>query len=278
MKRIMCYLFVLFSTVSLLLVSSMTSCSKEDRRGEKEEIAIGLWGNGLTYYLETKTTELKELPSTLYWGATTGSDGEETVKWPCAEGKVVEGRIMTGKYQTGSGTKYNYYVSNAELTVGSSTTVVASNDTDVVVGRTEGSSDVNPAVELEHIFSRIGSLTLTLDGYSYSDAVWKIKGKSAINGTKGVYDLRTGTWTSALNTLTEEVTVTSDSDLYLIPGTYSVTISFKITKDGVTRSYAKSGEVTLVQGKKCNFTATPDMLNFSIEDGWDDGGDSNLNS
>ena len=237
------------------------------------EIVIRLDGDSLSAKVETKTTNVTAVPSTLYWGATTGSGTSEAVKWASASATVSSSKINTGKYQTATPTAYNYYVSNVAMNVGANTSVTATNTTDVIVGRAAASTSTTPALTLGHIFARTGTLTFTATGYTLSNVSWKIVGKSTINGTKGVYNLRTGAWTSATTKLTSDTAITSSSNLYLIPGTYTVKITFTATKNGTTRTFTKSGDVVLAQGKVCNIKATPNLVDFSWDDDWDDNGE-----
>ncbi len=277
------YLFVriaAFLQGFAVVAAVCVGCSKEqtDRdamngSGSREEIVLGLAGDSLLAEVMTKTTNVTSVPSTLYWGATTGSGTSEAVKWASASASVSSGKINTGNYQTLSPTSYNYYVSNIAMTVGANTTVTATNTTDVIVGRCAASTSTTPSVTLGHIFSRTGTLTFTATGYTITNVSWKIVGKSTINGTKGVYNLRTGAWTSATTKLTSETTITSSSNLYLIPGTYTVKITFTASKDGNTKTFTKTGDVVFAQGKVCNITATPNLIDFSWDDDWDDEGE-----
>ena len=206
---------------------------------------------------ETKTTAVTAVPSTLYWGATTGSGGSEATKWSSTSASVSSSKIYTGKYQTYSPTTYNYYVSNVNFTVGANTSMSASNTTDVVVGRTSTNS-TTPSVELQHIFARTGSFTMnTQTGYSISNVSWKISGA----GTAGTYNLRTGAgytdgtgWSSL--TALSETAITSSSDLYVVPGTYTIKCTYTLTKGDWSNTFTKSATVNLVGGKINNITGT----------------------
>lgn len=243
---------------------------------ELREIVIGVSDDGLD--VGTKATAVTSLPSSLYWGATTGS-GTETAKWSNASATVSSSKINTGKYQTASPTAYNYYVSNVSMSVGANTTVSAVNTTDVICGRTAASTSSSPTVTLGHVFARTGSLSLTASGYTLSGVSCTIKSKGSLTGTRGTYNLRTGAWSSvtalsstALGSSSWSVsgsTATSSSDLYLIPGVYTVTVTYTVTKSGSSKSYTQSGDVTLVAGKRHNITVTPTIISVDIDDSWD---------
>ena len=264
---------ILFFVAAIALTASCSKLGEGDER-TVDEIILGITRDSLITSFETKATAITTIPSSLYWGATTGS-GTETAKWSSASATVSSSRISTGKYQTATPTTYNYYVSNVALSVGANTTVSASNTTDVICGRVSSNS-ATPTVTLGHIFARTGTLSFSASGYTVSNVTWKIVGKSTINGTAGTYNLRTGAWTAASAKLSTNTTISSSSNLYLIPGTYTVTISFTSTKGGVSKSYTKTGDVVLVQGKVNNITGTPNMINSSWDDDWDDGGETGL--
>lgn len=251
--------------------------------GETREIVLGLSSDTIQADVVTKATAVTSLPSSLYWGATTGSGTSEAVKWASASGTVSGGRINTGKYQTNPATSYNYYVSNVAMTVGANTAVSVTNATDVIVGRLAASTSATPAVTLNHIFARTNSLTFTATGYTLSNVSCKIVSKGSLTGTKGTYNLRTGAWSSvtALTSTTlgaatwtaSGASATSASDMYLIPGVYTLAITFTATKSGTSKTYTMSGDVTLVAGKRNNITATPDMTSNGLIVGWEDGGE-----
>ena len=216
------------------------------------EIVLGI-EDGFT--VDTKATAVTAIPSTLYWGATTGTS-TETAKWATASASVSSGKISTGKFQTPTATAYNYYVASQTFTVGGDMTV-ANNNTDIVAGRTAQSTSTSPSVTLNHIFARTGSLTCnTQSGYTISGVSWKIVGKSTINGTAGTFNMKSQSWTAASTKLSSDTAITSSSDMYLIPGTYTIKVTYTLTKGDWSQSFTKSGDVTIVAGKVNNVTCT----------------------
>ena len=198
------------------------------------------------------------MPGTLYWGATTGSAGSETSKWAAASATVSSNKINTGKYQTATPTTYNFYVANQNFSIAAAKTTmtVANNDTDIITARVSSSS-ATPAIQLGHIFARTGSLTCnTVSGYTISGVSWKIVGKGDVNGTAGSFNMTTNSWESASDKLSSEIAITSSSDMYLIPGSYTVKVTYTLTKGDWTKTYTKSADVTLQQGKVNNISGT----------------------
>lgn len=260
MKRI--YALIVVSVVSVLL----SCCTKESVPyfDKPTEIVISM-GPGLSFDLDTKAsaTAISDLKSkTVYWGATTGGNSagstNETVKWTTASATTTSaGKINTGKYQTLSATTYNYYVSNANFTTAAANVIatIPNNSTDYVAGRLYGNNTATPTVTLAHVFARTGSLTATgPTGSTVTVSSWSIVGKSAINGTAGTYNIRTGAWATTTATLSSTA-ITGSSDYYLIPGTYTITCNFTYSHGDYSNTFSLSGDVVLAQGKINNITA-----------------------
>lgn len=226
----------------------------------ENEVVIGMLGLPSVSLTETKATAVSSLPSTLYWGATSGTRGTigETRKWNASSGSVVGSTLPTGQFVTVPEV-LNYYVSNHSFTVPATgnITMAVDNSMDVVAGWTASATDSNtPSVTLNHIFARTGTLTLNLPyGYSASGVSWSIKGNGVLTGTAGTYNLSTGAWIASSASL-DYTTITSGSDLYLLPGDYDVKITFTATRGGFSKTYTQVGTVTMEAGKRNNITAS----------------------
>lgn len=250
-------LFLIPLTLTTLLV---LSCQKNTPAADAvpQEIVLGIESDELETSIETKTTAVTSLPSTLYWGATTGS-GSETAKWSSASASVSASKINTGKYQTATPTTYNYYVSNTSMSVGANTTVSVTGGTsgyDIVCGRVSTNS-VSPAVTLNHVFARTGSITTNVQNGngSLSGVSYTIVKSGANTGTGGTYNLRTGAWSSCSG-LTSNTAITGSSDMYLVPGQYTINVTATYTRGDYSATMTKSGTVTLTAGKINNMTLT----------------------
>ena len=231
------------------------ACQKAVLSPEGQEIILHLDNQDLKTEVSTKATPITSIPGTLYWGATTGSSSE-TAKWATTSATVSSSKIATGKFQTYSATAYNYYVANANFTVGGNMTV-SGNGTDIIAGRLGGSTSTAPSVTLGHIFARTGTLTLNVpSGYTASSVSWQIVGYSTVNGTAGTYNMVSQSWTSASTKLTSYTAITGTSDLWLIPGTYTVKVSFTLTKGDFSKAYTQTGNVSLSKGYVNNISAT----------------------
>ncbi len=245
---------------SIVLAAGLVSCNKNAMSVEEpfadagKEIVIGV-GDTMDAVVTTKATAVTALSGNLYWGASTGTS-TETVKWATATGAVSSNKINTGKYLAATPVAYNYYVANHTFTVAGDMTV-ANNDNDIVAGRCAQNSTAAPPVTLNHIFARTGTLTCnTQSGYTISGVSWKIVGQSAINGTAGTFNMKSQSWTAASTKLTSDTAITSSSDMYLIPGTYTIKVTYTLAKGDWSGTFTKSANVTFVGGKVNNITVT----------------------
>lgn len=242
---------ILFSFALLAAVVLSSSCDEGTVKTsfEGQQIAFMLEGEGIDLNVSTKATAVTTV-STVYWEAKQSG----TVKHAVASYSVSSGTVNTGKYWT-LGASYDYMVANVAFTT-STGAISATNATDIVVGTASGVTGNSCSVTLNHIFARTGTLTLNpQSGYEISDISWKIKAKGSASGTAGTYTIGTG-WAATATTSLSEQAFTGSSDLYLIPGSYTITVSYKLKKGGYEESFTKSADVTLVAGKKNNITGT----------------------
>ncbi len=259
MKKIFIYFSILLGAFAAV------SCNKAEQPlyyDEPTEIVFNL-GTGDDFHLDvdTKATAITSIPASLYWGATTGTKGAsgEAVKWSAASASVSSSSIATGQYQNATPVTYNFYLMNANFTVAADGGTAISNlqnTTDYIYG--VATSNATPvAVTLNHVFARTGTLTMnTQSGYTISGVSWTIIGKSTVNGTKGTFNLASGSWTAAATKLTSATAITSSSDMYLIPGTYTIACTYTLTKGDWSQTFTKSADVTLQMGKINNITGT----------------------
>lgn len=248
---------LLCAAVAVLSVS----CQKDELKSvssAKDQIVLSLADASIDMSVATKATEIASLPSSLYLARTSGTWKSETSVDVSASKTVASNKVATGWYQSNPATPYNYYVSNVAMTFAAGgSTISASNATDVIAGCTQGADDsASPSVTLDHVFARTATLTCNAqEGYEISDISWKIASKAGgTGGTAGTYNIATKAW-SGLTALAQQA-FTSSSDLYLTPGAYTVTVSYTLKKGSYSESFTKSGDVTLVAGKKNSITCT----------------------
>lgn len=249
----------LFPVLCTAIAFFCSSCQKDEiGNSVKDEIILTLADGSIDMSVATKATEITALPSSLNLARTTGTWKNETTANASSSFAVSSSKIATGWYQTATPTAYNYYVSNVALTFAAGgSTISASNETDVIAGCTQGANNTaNPSVTLDHIFARTDELTCnTQEGYSISDVSWKIQSKSGgTGGTKGTYNVATKAWSGV--TALSSTAITKTSDMYLVPGVYTVSVTYTLKKGDYSQSFTKSGDVTLVAGKKNSITCT----------------------
>lgn len=247
----------------LLILGFAASCAKsvEPENQTPKEIVLCVGGDTIDMQVQTKTTAITTVPSSLYYSMTTGTLGsEETSKKGSTSGNVGSGKIATGVYQTLTSTFYNYYVSNAAITFSASgSTISAANTTDVIAGKVT-SKETNPSVKLDHVFARTGTLTLnTQSGYTLNNVSWSIESSSA--GTGGIYNIANGRWSSV--TKLSSTAITKDSDMYLVPGDYTLSVTYTLSKGDWNQTFNKKATVTLVAGKVNNISGTASGGNAS---------------
>lgn len=204
----------------------------------------------------TKGTKIESVPSTLYWGRTTGSAGSEANITGPNTATGVTSSIATGLYQTATPTTYNWYVANQTFAIaaGGTTIAIANNTTDVIAARVSSSAS-SVSIQLNHVFACLGTLTMnTQSGYNITVNHWYITCGSGY-GTAGTYNITTGAWSST-TPVPANTEVSSGSNNFYIPGTYTITCNYTLTKGAYSQTFTKSASVDLVRGKTNNITGT----------------------
>ncbi len=280
------YKYIIMAGAALL---ALGACNKQEAvdtsvANEAPEFIIGI-DDSFIASVETRATAINAvsgLPGTLYWGATTGSSSE-TVKYSNNGNAIGTQRqnasIATGRYQTNPATAYNWYVATQSFSMSATPTItIANNNTDVLAGRTAQDNTSTPGVTLKHVFCRTGSFILTAsNGYTATATKWEISSpNNSITGTAGTYNMKNETWASSTARLTNYTEVTNSSDLYLIPGTYNIRVSYTLSLGEYTSpAQTATSTVTFEQGKINNVSgsvtgsgANPITINVSVT-AWD---------
>ena len=260
----------------LALAAAFVSCNKEMSIEEPSSSEIRFAAENASFTVEaqtkasTGTSEVTSLGS-FKVAATTGAAGSESSTWNNVSFSG-SGDYTGGKTWPASNPSYNFYATNrsgdAPMTFNvSGTTISATNTQDVVCAYLPSASVTYKAkntLSFEHIFARISTVTVAQEsGYTVSSVNIRITPK-----TGGTYNLRTGagatdaTGWSALTT-GEAVTIASatgsnSNDVWLVPGTYTITAGWVATQSGgssVTYS-GKTVDVVITRGKRNAITAT----------------------
>lgn len=231
---------------------------------------------------DTKATVVSSL-SSMQVAATKGTAGSETSKWTShtftSDGAGTP-TYSGNKWWPDIDESYHFYASNNTLSFAAAgTTVSATNSTDVICAYLPSPTyRTKNTLTFEHIFARIGDVEVTASAnYQITSMTITITPK-----TGGTYNLRTGSgqtngtgWSSlttgSVTTIASAATInagasnTTSNDLYLVPGTYTLTASWTASRDynSTTGAYdyvhtytGRTADVAIVGGKVNKITAT----------------------
>ena len=155
----------------------------------------------------------------------------------------------------------------SELTFASvdATISVANSDTDVVAAYLASPTyKSNNLLTFGHVLCQVGTAAIKAPaGYTVSD--FKLAITPIYSGTYSVKDATwaagsaasavylIGTANAGVNISSEGGSYTSpDNDLWLVPGTYTLTATYTIAKGNFSKAYTKTATVALVIGKNNN--------------------------
>ena len=223
-----------------------------------DEIIFRTADPSLSAEVATKATAVTSL-SSFNVSAVTGSAGSETAVWTNVSftGNNDAG-YKADKWWPAEDASYRFYASNSALSFAASgATVAATNATDVICAYAAAPSyKAKNTLSFEHIFARLGAVTVSAaTGYTISHVSIKITPK-----TGGTYKLLTGaghtdgTGWSGLATGSETViasaTGSNANDIYLVPGTYTLTASWTAARGLYTENIQNMQvDVNLTAGK-----------------------------
>ena len=253
-------------------------------------IELGAEGDNINACVSTKATEVTSL-SGFNLTVTKGSTGSEQAVWNnapfTASGTSTPLTYTGNKYWPAENQSYHFYASNVTMNdaTASGVNVSATNDTDIVcaIKTTPTFKDRNTLV-FEHIFARLGDVVITpATGYTISNVQVNITPY-----TGGTYSIKTGagkTDNSGWSNLTAGSPVlisnsscpsTKANDIYLVPGTYTLTASWQANINEYERVYTnKTVSVQLVRGRVNVINATlggdAEEIKFSVSvNAWTD--------
>lgn len=251
-----------FFAATVLTGLSFASCNREALPSrpvssdiDGEEIVLNVLSDNID--IQTKATAVTALPSSLYLCMTSGTAGAsgEVSKMASTSKSQSSSKIATGLYQTVTPTAYNYYLCNAatSFTAGTGVTIACDGNTDIITGTTKASTSDTPSVSMGHIYARVGTVKMSSSsGYTLSGMTVTLTNAK----TGGTYNLSSGSWTSTGTAASKVIasglnggTASSVSDLYLIPGTYAITVSGTQKLGDYSSSFTKNGTVTLAANR-----------------------------
>lgn len=250
--------------LSSALVLGAVSCNKADKISSPEEdaprlISFSAKGEGLNTSVSTKAdavTTLDQFNVTATKGASTETAVFENIAFT-KSGDNYSG----GKYWPSTDASYHFYAANTSLSFATNACTVSPSDAskDIIVAHLASPTykSVN-TLTFEHIFSRIGSIAIN------APAGYTIKGTPTIAlsaPVSGTYSLNSKTWTTkgtatAQTLATGAAGASKANDAYVLPGSYSMSVTYTLVKGDYEETFTKSASISLVQGKINNITAT----------------------
>lgn len=265
---------------SLAIIAALVACNKVETSvapSPEDGAQIVFMASGLKADVATKADAVTSLN-------TFGVIAEETTTpkqaWSVASVTQSGSDYKTGKYWPSTDEKFAFYASNSAMTYAASGTTVspASATNDVVVAYfpyTVASYKTKNNLTFNHIYARIGAIAVNKpDGYdSISDVTLALS--APVGGT---YNIKTSTWTVTGSAAAQTLAVGAN-DVYVVPGTYSLSVTYTLTKGDYVETFTKSANVELMEGKVNTITATAPAgeateIEFTIEiNPW---GDNNI--
>jgi len=180
-----------------------------------------------------------------------------------------------GKYWPSTNEYYCFYASNVAITSNTGApTVSASNTTDIVcayLSKDNVTYKSNNSLAFSHIFARITSIEITApSAYYIKNLSLKITPK-----VSGTYAIITGNgktdgtgWSSttagSVTTLLSKTTQTSSlgqkqtatTNLYLVPGSYTLTVEYDLVLGEYVKHYKKTATASIVGGSQNKIATT----------------------
>lgn len=264
-----------FSVLLVLAVFGcvFTSCNREalivEEPYDHDEVVFR--ADGFEAEVSTKATAVTDSDlSTNGFSAScvTGSAGSDSAVWSNIAFSKSGSYWKGGKYWPTSNPSYRFYAvypSSYTMTAAAGgATIAATNANDIVCAYASSSTyKTANTLTFNHIFARLGSVTVNQGSpYTISSITISITPK-----TGGTYNLRTGAgntngtgWsglTDGSATTIASKTGSNSNDIYLVPGTYTLTATWTATNTPYTKTFTgKTVDVALVGGKTNNITCT----------------------
>jgi len=257
--------FYLYHTL-VILGCFFCSCNQDALEYEEpyDHNEVVFRASGIDAEVQTKATAVTETDlqnNGFKASCVTGAAGSDSAVWSniafAKNGTYWKG----GKYWPTSNPSYRFYAvypgSYTMTAAAAGATIAASNAHDIVCAYASSSTyKTANTLTFNHIFARLGSVTVNQgSGYTISSITISITPK-----TGGTYNLRTGAWSSTTDgsaTTIANKTGSNSNDLYLVPGTYTLTASWTAANSPYSQSFSgKTVNVTLVAGKTNNITCT----------------------
>ena len=267
-----CFLFYLVAVAAGLAACNNAALEPDDMGMKPNEIQFVT--NTFTANVSTKATavDVLSLQAGFNVSCVKGSAGSDTEVWSSYlfEYNGAAGSWAgenTGKWWPLSDESYRFYAvfpSDYAMTYAAGGPTIHADNTHDIVAAYMGSPTYKAVNTLNftHIFARLKNVTVSAaDGYAISNIDIRITPK-----TGGTYNLYSGAghsdgtgWSDltsgAATSIAAAAPGTQANDIYLVPGSYTLTASWTATKGNYSENFeGKTVDVSLVAGKTSNIT------------------------
>jgi len=235
---------------------------------------------GMSVLTRTAAVTSMDTVNVLCYTGTPGSAETQVFNSVFRSDGAAQPTYTASKFWPAQDASYRFYASNLPVVHSAAGSyVVATNAYDVLVASLEEPVfKASNTLVFSHAFARLGTMTVTAsDGYEISGLTITL-----VPLVSGNLKLSNLTWSStsegAAVTLATEPGLNAATDVYLVPGTYTMKASYTLTKGSYSQTYTdRSGSVTLQAGYMSNFstdlakTGAAVGLSFSVEvEAWKD--------
>lgn len=238
----------------------LASCTKDAgmRPSYSEDIQAPL-KEEISFYLDDAAdtkADIITVPSSFNVLCFTGTAGSDEMTVFNSVFSKTGSYYQGGKYWPSSDRRYNFYASNADITASrSGAYITVSEATDIIVAHYGYRSNYESferiiPLQFNHIYAKLGYCNVTApEGYTVTDL--KV---SFSPYYLGVYDLN-GVWTGKTKrniTLATSLNSSSSLGSYIVPGKYTVTLTYTLNKNGYVEPVNKSVDLEFISGKTNN--------------------------
>lgn len=254
--------------VSLVVVFFFVSCKDRefDFAGNMKDIVFRI---GTTRATVVTTATINA--NGFYVSAASGTPGSEVEAWTNTQYTYNSGSgyflPATERTWPDSNPNYKFFASNSMMAFSASGATVSANaSSDVICAYISSPTYMGSnTFVFDHVFARIGDVTITAgDGYTISDisvmVTPRISGTYNIEAGYGHTD-DTG-WSGLSNgsavSIANATPGTKSNDLWLVPGTYNLLVSYVASKSGeATQTYTDlRRQITIESGKSWSISFT----------------------
>lgn len=258
--------------VYLFIFLAAVACEQLSLPSDSSKIQFVAGGPAVDYEITTKATvntATQLADNGFIANAVKGSAGSDVEVWTNQAFTKVGDVWEQDKWWPNDNQSYRFYAvypgSYTTTFAAGGPTIAATNASDILCAYKGNATykSVN-TLAFEHIFARLCDVTVSsVSPYTISGITINITPK-----TEGTYNLYTGAghsdgtgWTSTTNgaamNIANATPSTKSNDIYLVPGSYTLTATWTATKDNYTQTFSNiTKNVSLVGGMRNNITVS----------------------